>query len=332
MDEAIRRALIIGFLAYVFALACVFLFANTGLDVKTLFSFSLSEKIAKLYSANFVWFLLAVPLLGALASASAFWLPKTTALASVLLGSGLGLLLGALVTGLWAFWGVAVFFILGLAYAVWHVFIKKDEVKHWISFRLAKTAVQNHLLLVAVGLIVFSAMTILPQQDAFGQSFEDALASRVLGASSLGNLKEQLAVSMAAVSVQSQQAMINQIVLLPAYSDLALDAQNEKGQRFVQAMTELKNTVNAPGFERLIQNQFLGQLDKAPLSTQDLFRQVRQSLPWFSLLSEWLWLLFGLALASAWLFLSTLVFQPLGMLYGWVLNRLLGHFFKTQSA
>lgn len=323
MKQDVKRALLFGALAFLFSFLAAFLFFNTGLSSAELLSFSFSGKIAKVLSVNFLLFVLSVPLLGGLAGAASFWLERKIAWVVFGIGSALGLGLAALLfSGLLDFLWVGVFFVLGLLWAIQQVYMKKDELKHWVSFRLPRVAVQRHLALVSVGLLVFSAATILPQKEAFAEQFETDLVNKVFSGNSIGNLKSQVAASMAKNTVESQRQLIGQITLWPQYSSFRSDLQNQNTQEFVAAMGQLQSTIESDAYRQTIQTQIEQQTAGATVNPQDLFNKVKTNFPLFNLLGDWLWLIFGMGLASVLLFFSSFVFGPLGMLYGAIFHAI----------
>ncbi|MFH0954778.1 MAG: hypothetical protein V1777_01630 [Candidatus Micrarchaeota archaeon] len=332
MEAQNQKAPIFGFLAFLFSFLAAFLFFNVGLSTNDFFSFSFSGKIAKILSVNFALFLLSVPLLGVLASAASFWIEKKIAWLSLGIGSAVGLGLSVVVfPSLADFFWVGVFFVIGVLVSIQQVYMKKDELKHWITFRLAKIGVQRHLALVAVGLILFSAATILPQKSMFAEKFENDLADTIFSGNSTGNLKTQLSDSLAETSVQSQRQLLNQLVLLPQYTALRDDMQNTKTQAFVSVMGQLQSTVNSDSYKKTIQDQIEQQTAGVTVNPAEVFNKVKENFPLFTAFGEWLWLIFGVGLASMFLFFSSFILAPLGMVYGFLLNKIFKTAWKPQA-
>lgn len=316
-----RTAGIFGFLALAAMLFAGFLLHASGLTADDLLSFSLGDKTAKVTSLPFFLFLVFLPLVAGLISATPYVLEKKQAFASVLGGTLLGMLLAVLLfSNLSVFLWPAVFFWIGSALAIETIFVKKQELKSWVKLRLAFGSVQRQMSLVAIGLIVFAAATILPQQEKFSQQFEEKIMNMGLSPTGANSLNDSLSGQVVDLTVQTQQATIQQIMQLEQFSALK-DSGAPQDQAFVVAMQSIQTTVDSPAYKDELKQQ-LQKKPQRPLSGKQLFAKIKEQVPILKTTEEWLWLIFSIGLASIFLLVAGIILQPIGVIWGVLLQAL----------
>ncbi|MBU0635785.1 DUF1624 domain-containing protein, partial [Candidatus Micrarchaeota archaeon] len=98
----------------------------------------------------------------------------------------------------------------------------------------------------------------------------------------------------------------------------------QHAQEFVQSMLSLQQTIGSTTYKNQVRQQVQFNLEKNPISGEELMGTLKDRIPILQTLEEWLWLLFSLGIASLFLFLSGIILQPLGMFWGMIFQKTLG--------
>ncbi|MBU0636488.1 hypothetical protein KKE06_05670, partial [Candidatus Micrarchaeota archaeon] len=168
-------------LSLVGVLLASFFLNLSGLTTLDLLSFSISDKISKMTSIGFIGFLIVLPFVGGLISATPKILKRSEAIKAILVGSIIGAVIGGIVfSNLAGFMWPGIFFLIGALLAIHLVYMKQKEIKEWVGPRLGFASVQRQMMLVALGLALWGMITIIPQQETFTQNFENSLLHMTL--------------------------------------------------------------------------------------------------------------------------------------------------------
>jgi hypothetical protein len=241
------------------------------------------------------------------------------------LGGGLlGFIIAWLVfPGFSAFWIPGIFFLIGAMVSIQTVFMKKSELKNWVGVRLSHASMQRQATLIAIGLVVWSAITILPQEQQFLHSFEEKLLKTTIssGNGNQSTLSDAITNQLAVLLVQNQRSTIEQITQLPQFQVLK-DSNSAEDALFVQAMNQLQETVQSPAFEAGIRERIKESTSQTPLSGPQLLQQIKQQVPALETIEKWLWLVYSIGIASAFLLLGILL-QGISLIWGFLFQRIL---------
>ncbi len=302
---------------YLTTLLAAVLFAAL-ISVEMIFGLEFEALVTNLISPMAVLFLLVAPLPIVLITHLSRNSEKGKVIAESLGASIAGLAIANL-----AFPGLQGFLVLQIAYLISIPLMVENaalnflELKKWISARAAASTVKKSVMLVSVGLIVLSAMVILPQQE----KFIDKVESKVLmSAIEQNGLQEQVTDSISGLLVQSQRAQMTQIVGLPTFGALE-ESGDENARTFFLQMTALKAEIDKPEFAESVKEQMASQ--QPEMESGSLLDIAKQSMPEIELAERFAWLIFGMSLIMVFSFVSTIIIVPLSMLYSALLGKLL---------
>lgn len=312
-------------LSLVGVLLASFFLNLSGLTTLDLLSFSISDKISKMTSIGFIGFLIVLPFVGGLISATPKILKRSEAIKAILVGSIIGAVIGGIVfSNLAGFMWPGIFFLIGALLAIHLVYMKQKEIKEWVGPRLGFASVQRQMMLVALGLALWGMITIIPQQETFTQNFENSLLHMTLpvGEQSL-SANDTLIESMIDLSITSRTQMLQEVMQTPEFEIIQVSPDTQD-QEFVQSMLSLQQTIGSTTYKNQVRQQVQFNLEKNPISGEELMGTLKDRIPILQTLEEWLWLLFSLGIASLFLFLSGIILQPLGMFWGMIFQKTLG--------
>jgi len=318
-----KAVAVFAFLSLVGVLIIAFFLAGTGFGSNDLLSFSISEKIPKATSQSFILLVIFLPFVAGLVSAAPGLLTKIQAWLGILGGGLLGMIIAVIAfSSLTAFLWLGLFFLIGAAISIQVVFMKKEELKSWVGLRLSNASTQRQVTLIAIGLMLWSAATLLPQQETVTKNFEKALLETTVANGGKGStLNEALTNQLVTLLVQNQRATIQQITQLSQFQALQ-DLNSPEDTAFVQAMVQLQDTVLSRQYESEVRQRVEQSANQNKISGEQLIAQIKQQVPILETIEKWLWLVFSFGIASLFLLLG-IVLQPLGIIWGFLFQKTL---------
>lgn len=318
-----KTVAIFAFLSLIGVLLTAFFLAGTGIGSNDLMSFSVSEKIPKVTSQSFILLIVFLPFIAGLASAAPGFLTKIQAWLAILGGSLLGMIIALIAfSSLASFVLPGLFFLIGAAVSIQTVFMKKEELKNWVGLRLSNASMQRQITFIALGLMLWSATTLLPQQETFIKNFEKTLLETTVSNNGQGStLNEALTNQLVNLLVQNQRATIQQIMQLPQFQALQ-DSNSNEDTAFVQAIVQLQNTVLSRQYENEVRQRVEQSSNQNKISGEQLIAQIKQQVPMLETIEKWLWLVFSFGIASTFLLIG-IVLQPLGIVWGFLFQKTL---------
>lgn len=314
---------VLGVLAFIVVLLAAVCFSFSGLSGQDLLSLSVQDKWEKVTSGAFIVFALLLPTIAGLVSVAPVLLDRRKALISILLGSGLALLLAGIVfPSVSDFWLAGALGWLGAAWAIYSIYIQKDELKHWVGARLAFNSTKTVLRWMSIGVFLVAAFTVLGSYPLFLNEFENKLlnASLPIENGKL-SLKENLQSTLVGLSVNGQRQVLNQMVVSESFS--ALETKTDPDvQAFVLSTQAIQQQVNSPQYLAQSRQQLEQSVSGNAISSEALLRLLKEQFPLFQTMEDWLWLLYAFAVVSAFTALA-MILQVVGLAWGFVFQKTL---------
>jgi hypothetical protein len=308
------------FIALIAALTiiCGFLLQASGVEALKLATFKgLKEAIPKLLSTPFIAFFILSAVIFALVNYLCLSKTKAFTYKTALPGLLVGIVISLLAFGFTTeklF--IAIFLLIGTLVLIETAFIKKQEFKKFISFRTSSSATQKAMLLIALGLFLSTAFTILNNQEKFVKEFEQEMLDMALGQAG-GNQIADAAVEM---NIQANKQAVGLITQTPQFNALRSKSDPEV-QSFVNMMNSLESQIDTPAMKEAIKQQVLASQENAKSIVS--FEMLRDKIPFLKTIEGFYWLIAGLGIAGVFLFFANLILANLAGLFTALLAVLL---------
>lgn len=325
--------IVFGFLCLISIVLAGYFFSVAGLGVTDFFSFDFASQAQKFATMNFLIVLILLPLIGGLISAA----PQVLSSRETTISIAAGIILGGIINfllfpNLAGFFWPALFFLIGALFAVQVVFFRKQEMQAFVGIRLANAGIQRQMAIVAIGLVIWGALVVLPQQAVFVQNFENQLLQiAVPVGEDTATITDTLKDTIITLSIQSQRQVLGDVARLPEYQLVQASPQSQD-QNFVQAFSNLQQQVESPQHRTLLEERFDLTLQQTSFSDEELISKIKQQVPLLQQMEDWLWLFFSFGLASLFLLVSTILLQPLGIVWGIFFQRVFGFIKKREGS
>lgn len=313
----IKQEHILSAAIFVSTFVAAFLF-STVLTVDLLFSFELQEIFGKLTSLAFILFLIVSPAAIALITMFGKKTEKKTAMAFSLGASAAALIIANLAfPTLQGFAVVQILYLASIPVMIETATLKFKEFKKWIAPRTAMAASKRAVMFAGIGMLVLSAMVIIPQQEEFVQKIEMKVLEPVLE----GNkLQGQATDSIANLIVKSHRMQIAEIISLPNFAALE-ESEDENAKLFYLQMIMLQSEMNKREFSENIKEDMKGGQD--PIDPKEIVKLAKEAIPEMQLVEQLSWLVYGLILTTALSFIGSFIIAPLAMIYAAILEKTL---------
>ncbi|MDO8537966.1 MAG: hypothetical protein Q7S21_03725 [archaeon] len=281
---------------------------------------SLKSTISLLTSTNFIAFLLLFPLTFAIIFALTKFLEKKELRIIALIGGIIGLLLGMVL-----FFGqsmiiIGVFYILGLLLSIEMAYARLEELKKWIMPRMIADSSQKAFFLLGIGIFIFTAITVLPQQEQYLNSMEKSVIDAISNDSFGSGLND----SLTQVFISTQKQTLTQITDTPYYSDLKT-VQDSKAAAYVVFVETIQANIDSPEYKREVKTQI--QSNQTSLSqgknVELVFEKIKKSLPLYSLIEKYFWLISAFIIVSFYFLFANFIIKPLTIIYGTIIHKIL---------
>ncbi|MDP6671015.1 MAG: hypothetical protein QGI60_04330 [archaeon] len=302
---------------FVSTFVVAFLF-STVFTVDSLFSFELEEIFSRLTSLSFILFLIISPAAIALITMFSKKTEKKIAIAFSVGASAAALILAnILFPTLRGFVAVQVLYIISIPAMIETAALKFNELKKWVAPRTVMTTSKRAIMLTGIGLVVLSAMVIMPQQEEFVEKLEIKLLTPMLE----GNrLQSQATDSIADLLVKSHRMQIDEITSLPNFDSLE-ESTDENAKLFHLQMTSLQSEINKRESSEKVKEEMANGQD--PVDPKEIVKIAKEAIPEMQLIEQLIWLVYGLMLAAGLSFLGSFVITPLSMLYAIIIEKTL---------
>jgi hypothetical protein len=289
---------------------------------------NLDESIEKFFSLNFVLFILFFPLSDAIILSLAKFVEKKELRFIVLIAGIIGLLLlFFLFSSNLNIFIIALFYLIGLILSIEAAFVKLQELKKWVMPRMISNASQTALVFLGIGIFLFTALTIIPNQ----QGYLDEAQESIVGLISDDELGSGLSDSLTDVFIQTQQQTLNQITDTQFYSDLKT-VDDPKVLAYASFIDLTKENLSTSRYREQIktlisQNQSkLSQGENIEL----VFDRLKENLPFYAIFEEFYWLFAAFILVSIYFLIANLILKPLTIIYGTIFNQILKLVIKKE--
>ncbi len=296
-----------------------------GIAVNDFFTFKLHILLDKIISVNFLLFIIAFPLTGAIITALAKKMRKINLMLFSLLSALVALSAAMLLfPPLQGFWILFLFYIIAIPLRIETAYIKYAELERFVSMRTFLATAGRGALVIGIGLFVLSSVTILADQEAYVGKFEATFIENIFRGFTTGKSQQQLAGSLVDTLVESQLQTVNAILENPLFSKLR-EKNDPDVIAFVAASEAAKEEIQSSEYRQQLVSQFSA--GSSPLAEQiNIVEMLKRQLPFIETLERFLWLLHAFILASAFFLLANVVFKPLAVAYGMPIEKILGTF------
>jgi hypothetical protein len=301
---------------------------SSNLTLERFFEINSFKSVLKeFFSTNFIAFLLTFPLTYAFIVNACNSLEKKEALITVLLGVLLGLLFSlAVFQNLLFYWIAGIFYFASFLLIIEIYFIRKTELKKFKQLRLLNETTQKSVVITALGVFVLIALTVLSQQEVFINKFENQLVSIALPSILQQQENSKLLETSADLIIETQKSMLEQIINSPAFLELK-SVENPKVLAFVLGIEQLENELNSPEYRQKVLQEISSKKNEI-VSEKEIRKAIqglKDSIPFYSVLTKYLWLLMAFISASFFLLIGNTVFRLLAIIYGLILGKVLGN-------
>src|SRR3989344_5561453 len=215
-----------------------------------------------------------------------------------------------------------VLFIVAIFAIIQLCFIKKDELKSYVTFRTASESSKTAFLIIGVGIFLTAAMIGIANNEANTEMFGEKVMELSFNQQSGG---QELTTLLADSFLKSQQQTVDAIILSPQYQKLTTKTDPDV-QEFVVMMNGVQEDVHSP----LTRQKVIDEMKKAQGSGaagQPLtFDFLRRQSPMIGLIADYYWLLNALSLATLFTFVANLLLSNIAGAYAATLRKFMESF------
>ncbi len=318
MDKEVPKILY-GTAIFLLVLVSAVLLRVSGIVGKNFLAITSPESLAAFFiSAPLVFLAAALPLCYGLVSMLTHSKGKASVYGIALGGAVPAAVIALIISG-FTFEKIllAVFFLISLAVVIETSYLKKDELKKYVTFRTASASAKGALLVVAAGLFISSASIGLAQNDQnvklFGEKVIELAFSQKSGSS-------ELASALADSLLKSQQLTLASIISSGQYKQVAAKTDADS-QAFAAYMNAYGQALQSPDTkQKLVQ-----ELKRASSSqgTPITFKLLRSQSPAIGFIADYYWLINAAGLTTMFVFFANLLLSNLAGLYAALIRKVL---------
>jgi hypothetical protein len=302
----------------------------TTISVNDLFTFKFQILLEKIISINFALFIITFPLPSALLAAFAKKMQKTSLMIAALLATAIALIIAMIAfERMQGFWLLGIFYIIAVPLQIETAFIKYGELKKFVTMRTMLSAAGRCTTLIAIGLVVLSAVTLLPQQEQYVERFEETFFENIFTGFTTGETQQQLSSSVADIIIESQQKTIESMITNPLFEKLR-GKTDQDVIAFVTAADAVKEQIASQEYRQQVAAQVAAGGSTATKNV-NIMQVLRERLPFITTLEKFMWLIHGSALASVFLFIASIAIKPLAAAYGLIAEKALSLAAKAEK-
>lgn len=299
----------------------LFFFNASGNIIGDFLNLKISALIGTLFSMNFILFAILFPLTYALVVVFCMKFSKIEVMggsvAGLVVGAGLG---AVLFPAMLAYIVIFIFYVFSILLAAEGSFARLEEIKKWKHLRVLNQGVAQGVSILAIGIFVFGIITIFPVNNEYVKNMEENMIGDAFDnvAGGMG-MEDKIADSTAEVYLAGQMSVLDSLIASEQYvvsEDVML-----KG-----AIAGTKEQVGSDEYQAQVKQQYreanMSQLQDVKKDV-DVLGMMKEQFPFIVLLEQFTWLLLSMTLASMVTFLGTVVFRPLGIIYGLILAMII---------
>ncbi|MEK6970847.1 MAG: hypothetical protein AABW68_04115 [archaeon] len=304
-----RKTIIIGAAVFILTLVWAFFLDQLAITPDSLlFSVGDLQSIGLFATVNFALFALFFSATLALITASADKDDRARVYVSTIVPSILACAVGALLFGKFAQWyPLALFYFGAIPLMLETSRMKRLELKNFVAFRSSFSGAQRGLQILGIGILVTLAIVALPQSQGLYGQFENSLFQ--------GKVIQQLDVQKITADflITTQRSTLIQVTESEPFTKLRTKTDPEV-MGFVSLMDTTLDTVNSQGYrDKVIQQVKDEQMN---IDTSSILSQVEKSVPGYSTLKNYYWVVAALLGSILFFAMATFVLQPLSAVFG----------------
>ena len=309
-----RKAMVVGFLVFVFTLAWGFFFATMEVSPLTLLSTTGGlAAFNKLFSLSFLVFALFFAL--ALATIATYANKDLKQVATIigLIPSIIAFAILGIAFPIFMQWApLAIFYLAVIPVVVFTSHVKQQEMKILPILRSNFSVSHRTMQILGLGVIVTLAFYALPQQDKLYTEFEQSLFS--------GDLIKSLDVETASADflIKTQKDTLTRLSESPEYIAIS-ESPDTQDIQFTSLMQASLARVDSASYRAQVEEEVREQ--KRTLKTDDVIAQLKNKLPQFQMIQDNYWIIASFLGAIIFFVAATFVIQPLTALMGVAMDR-----------
>ncbi|MFH1224918.1 MAG: hypothetical protein V1676_03870 [Candidatus Diapherotrites archaeon] len=316
--NTMNYAIIAGSVFITFVLWMFFLSATGGIMADFL-NIDVSPLIAKVFSMNFTLFALIFPLTYALVISFCTKFSKVEVMSGSVVGALLGAIVSALLfSGSMQYWPVLIFYLASLLLVAETTFARLEELKKWVMLRTLNQGFGQAFSILSIGIIAFGVITLLPMNEQYVKNVEAKLFEGVSKNVAGGDLTERLAENAAKAYLQGQKDTMRMLTGTEVYA-------SSTDEMLKGLISEGETQVNSGEYGEQVTEKYkeAGRAMGAQIQggNLDMTAMVKQQFPFIAVMEKFMWAFNSLILASAFMFVASVIFRPLGIIYGLVITK-----------
>jgi len=294
-----------------------------------LFTFKFQIVAAKILSLNFLLFLILLPLPIAIMAGFAKRSDKTVLILISLIASMPAIIIAmALFPNMQTLWIPIAACIVSIPLAIETSFIKYSELKSWVTMRTMLAAMGRTIMLISIGLIVLSAVIILPNQEQYVDKFEDFIedfTSNFTGDKTQNNISGQAAKQV----IEAQKELVNQVLETPSFVKLK-EKDDIDVMAFVLQAEATKSFINGPEYRAEMERRFQD-ATRTVIQEMDIIGTMKKEFPLFQTFEDLLWIMQALTIIAFFSMAATIICKPAAIVYGMITESIFYLFEKPQT-
>jgi|GEM_PF-3006867 len=229
----------------------------------------------------------------------------------------IGLIVSMLVfSNLMGYWLAGIFYIISFFLLIEMSYTRLEELKKYVSMRLLSESVRRTVLITAIGLFMLSALTVLENKEAYEESLEGEMISFSIGE----DTRDDLAELSANMIIQNYNQILDEIISTESFQALKT-SPDPNAIAFALGLEESKQRINSSEYRREAIRKANDAQEGAITEQQmeEMLESMKDKMPLYGLMMQFLWLILGFALFSVFLLLGNTVFMVLGIIYGLII-------------
>lgn len=329
MDKRIELALF-AVIVFVSSLAAAFLFRKSGfLGTDFVSLTSLGAVFGTFVTLKFALLVLVLPFVFGLVSALSHFKARADVYAVALGGAVPAMLISLALFGSgFAHSALAFFFLLGLVCCIEVTFLRKEELKRFVTFRASSEAAKKAFFLVSIGLFIAGASAALEDNEANVKRLGDTIIELSFNPQASSGSGGDLASVSADLLIGAQKQTISALMALPQYKKLE-SKQDAEVQEFVAAVNAMRAGADDPGVRQKVVEQ-LREKQGAVRESFD-FDFLRRQSPLIAMIAEYYWLIHAFALATMFTFVANILLVNMAGLYAAGVRMVMGLMHSGQQ-
>ena len=311
-EETKKIAAISAFLAL--SMIASFYFLNSsGFSLQEALDLSnAAQAIKKITSIDFILFAVIFPLSYAIAIVCCRFVERKKMHMAALASFAFSMLVSLLIfPNLGGYFILAVFYLLSILLAIEGAYLGFSEFKKLAYIRTIGGSVKKAVMLLGLGIFVFSALAVSQNPEQYVKGFEKASLSMISG-----NQKTDYAGMSAELIIMNQQQTLDMVMQAPQYSAI-MQKEDVDVKGFVSFMTLFREKAASPEYKEFLKGQISENNSQImPQGETDVFSIVKQQFPIFGIVEQYFWFFEPLLVTMAFFTLGNLIIPILAIIYG----------------